>query len=183
MITYDIAIACTNRLFLDPFKTVRGCFQHRYHTKNLTQTVSITSIQLCVSFFPLSFSPDISINQIRGVVAIGSSEHATPSHSQRTVICGDISHLSPKPSLHAFRNKLRLCGHGQVVVAEKDNLSFVLLLADLSIYCTLDRGVTSDTLPRFPVENDIVTFCRLLTDYRDFSGAPHAEVLLEEIHC
>ncbi len=29
VITYDSAIACTDRLSLNPFKEIRGCFNHR----------------------------------------------------------------------------------------------------------------------------------------------------------
>src|SRR6266404_5423806 len=58
------------------------------------------------------------------------SHEPTPStQNGHTIIYGQISHVSVTPSLNAFRNMPRVCGRGNVVLTDREDLSFTLLLS------------------------------------------------------
>ena len=92
-----------------------------------------------------------------------------------------------------LENNPRLCGHGKVVATDETNLSFILLLSqprcdclltDFAVSCNIETDVPLplDNLSGFPLLNDIISFCGLLTDYVDFNvttQTPCAEVFLE----
>ena len=50
----------------------------------------------------------------------------------------------------------------------------------ISLLTALDEDVSSDTLLRFPIDDDFITFSGILTDYSDKTGAPRVDILLEK---
>src|SRR6267378_2529800 len=81
-----------------------------------------------------------------------------------------------------LENNPRICGHGEVVATDKTNLSFTLLLShppcnclltDFAVSCNIETLFPVNDLHGFPLQNDLVSFCGLLTDYVDFNATTH----------